>query len=84
MARHYGLFAVNATGKSAFDKAPLDSGDLKISAGETLTFQCRILFLEDAFNSESIDPTNSFRVSCQLATEQDGQDTDAYPASPLP
>jgi len=55
MARHYGLFAANAFGKSFFTKAPKGSGDFTIPAGKTATFRYRFLFQAAEFDAEKIE-----------------------------
>lgn len=42
--RDYGLFAANPFGIHDFEKAPANQGDLKIEAGQTLTFRYRFVF----------------------------------------
>jgi sugar phosphate isomerase/epimerase len=42
--RDYGLFAVNPFGVHDFEKKPAGTGDIKIPAGESLTFKYRFYF----------------------------------------
>jgi hypothetical protein len=42
--RDYGLFAANPFGIHDFEKAPANQGDLKIEAGQSLTFRYRFVF----------------------------------------
>ena len=42
--RTYGLFAANALGEHHFDKKPAGAGDLKLAAGERVTFRYRFVF----------------------------------------
>ncbi len=43
-ARHYGLIAANPFGIHDFEKKPAGTGDMKIAAGESVTFRYRFLF----------------------------------------
>ena len=42
--RTYGLFAANALGEHYFEKKPAGAGDLKLAAGERVTFRYRFVF----------------------------------------
>lgn len=42
-ARDYGLFAANPFGVHDFEKKPKGEGDLKVSAGKSITFRYRVL-----------------------------------------
>jgi hypothetical protein len=42
--RDYGLFAANPVGQHDFEKKPKGVGDLKIKAGDSLTFRYRFYF----------------------------------------
>jgi hypothetical protein len=55
MARHYGLFAANATGQSYFEKKSKGSGDLLIPAGESVSFHYRINFMASGFSRDVIE-----------------------------
>jgi len=43
-ARHYGLIAANPFGISYFDDKPRGTGDMKLAAGESITFRYRFVF----------------------------------------
>jgi hypothetical protein len=42
--RTYGLFAANALGEHHFEKKPAGSGDLRLAAGQRVTFRYRFVF----------------------------------------
>ena len=42
--RDYGLFAANPFGLHDFEKQPKGAGDLKLPAGQSVTFRHRFLF----------------------------------------
>ena len=42
--RDYGLFAANPFGVHDFEKKPKGTGDLKLPAGQSVTFRYRLIF----------------------------------------
>jgi hypothetical protein len=46
MARHYGYIGANPFGLNAFEGKPLGTGDMRIPAGESVTFRYRFVFHE--------------------------------------
>ena len=53
--RTYGLFAANPLGEHYFDKKPAGAGDLKIAAGERITFRYRFVFHSGGENAAQIE-----------------------------
>ncbi len=53
-ARDYGLIAANPFGIHDFEKKPAGSGDMKISAGDSVTFRYRFLFHNGDVNEADI------------------------------
>ena len=54
-ARAYGLVAANPFGVHDFENKPAGTGDMKINAGENVTFRYRFLFHRGDFKEANID-----------------------------
>jgi hypothetical protein len=66
MARHYGLFAANATGQSYFEKKPKGSGDFKIPAGASATFRYRLNLSAHVYEQKAVEQLYGDWLSTRL------------------
>ncbi|NUQ62365.1 MAG: PmoA family protein [Pirellulales bacterium] len=66
MARGYGYIGANPFGLNAFEGKPLGTGDMKIPAGQNVTFRYRFLFHEG-------DPQQADLAGAYRAWEQAGE-----------
>jgi hypothetical protein len=66
MARHYGLFAANATGQSYFEKKPKGSGDFKIPAGASATFRYRLNLSAHVYEQKAVEQIYGDWLSTRL------------------